>query len=285
MVFQNYALYPHMSVAENIGYPLKVAGIGRAERASQVKEVATSLALETLLDRRPGQLSGGQRQRVAIGRAMVRRPKVFLFDEPLSNLDATLRVQMRAELRRLHERLGATSVLVTHDQIEAMTLADILVVMNAGRIEQVGAPREVYDRPQTRFVAGFLGSPAMNLMPGRVAADGRSVTISDGLVLPIAGGLEPSRAVTLGIRPEHVGDGAHNATCEMIEDIGTSRLVHARIGNQGLLLHLPPDHPIRRGDALGLSLPATRLHLFDAESGLRLSTNPLASMAAFETAR
>jgi sn-glycerol 3-phosphate transport system ATP-binding protein len=274
MVFQNYALYPHMSVAENIGYPLKVAGMGRAERRARVEAVGKSLALEALLDRRPGQLSGGQRQRVAIGRAMVRQPKVFLFDEPLSNLDATLRVQMRAELRRLHERLGATSVLVTHDQIEAMTLADVLVVMNAGRVEQIGAPREVYDRPQTRFVAGFLGSPAMNLMPGRVAADGRAVALAGGLTLPVEGQLPPGHAITLGIRPEHIGEGPHEAVCELIEDIGTSRLVHARLGEQALLLHLPPDHGLRRGERLGLSLPPSRLHLFDAESGARLVPAP-----------
>jgi sn-glycerol 3-phosphate transport system ATP-binding protein len=281
MVFQNYALYPHMSVAENIGYPLKVAGMARAERAAKVREVAAALALEPMLDRRPGQLSGGQRQRVAIGRAMVRHPKVFLFDEPLSNLDATLRVQMRAELRRLHERLGATSVLVTHDQIEAMTLADLLVVMNAGRVEQVGAPREVYDRPQTRFVAGFLGSPAMNLWPGTVTTDGRGVVLAQSAVVPLPGILPAGHGVTLGIRPEHVTEGGLPAVCELIEDIGTSRLVHARWQDVPVLLHLPPEHPLRRGHSLGLALPPARLHVFDARSGERLE--PHAVPAVLET--
>ena len=286
MVFQNYALYPHMSVAENIGYPLKVAGVSRAERATRVREVATSLALDSMLDRRPSQLSGGQRQRVAMGRAMVRHPKFFLFEEPLSNLDATLRGQMRAELRRLHERLGATSVMVTHDQIEAMTLADIMVVMNAGRIEQVGAPREIYDRPQSRFVAGFMGSPAMNLLPGRVTPDGQGVLLADSLTLPIEGRLAPGRAVSFGIRPEHVGLGSLPASCELIEDIGTSRLVHARLAGQTLLLHLPPDHGLRRGEALGLSLPANRIHLFDAESGQRITPEPAPrAMAELQAAR
>ena len=281
MVFQNYALYPHMSVAENIGYPLKVAGMGRAQRMAKVAEVASALALEALLDRRPGQLSGGQRQRVAIGRAMVRHPEVFLFDEPLSNLDATLRVQMRIELRRLHERLRATSVLVTHDQIEAMTLADLLVVMSGGRVEQVGAPREVYDRPRTRFVAGFLGSPAMNLWSGTITADGRGVQVAPGAIVPLPGILPAGHPVTLGIRPEHVTEGPLAAECELIEDIGTSRLVHARWQGTPVLLHLPPEHPLRRGDRLGLALPAARMHVFDSRSGDRLE--PHAVQAVLET--
>ncbi|MFZ4533794.1 MAG: sn-glycerol-3-phosphate ABC transporter ATP-binding protein UgpC, partial [Alsobacter sp.] len=166
MVFQNYALYPHMTVAENIGYALKVSGLGKAERRERVAAIAKTVGLEDFLERRPGELSGGQRQRVAMGRAMIREPQVFLFDEPLSNLDAKLRVQMRIEIRKLHNRLKTTSVFVTHDQVEAMTLADRLVVMNAGRIEQIGTPEEVYRAPATRFVAGFIGSPAMNLVEG-----------------------------------------------------------------------------------------------------------------------
>ena len=169
MVFQNYALYPHMTVAENIGYALKVAGVPKAERLRRIAEVSRSTGLEHLLDRRPGQLSGGQRQRVAMGRAIIREPKVFLFDEPLSNLDATLRVQMRIEIRRLHDRQGVTSVFVTHDQVEAMTLADRLVVLNAGRVEQVGTSAEIYRRPASRFVAGFVGSPPMNLLDAAAA--------------------------------------------------------------------------------------------------------------------
>ncbi|UPG73848.1 sn-glycerol-3-phosphate ABC transporter ATP-binding protein UgpC [Roseomonas gilardii subsp. gilardii] len=275
MVFQNYALYPHMTVAENIAYPLKVAGLGRAERLARVREVAGTLALSEMLDRRPGQLSGGQRQRVAIGRAMVRQPKVFLFDEPLSNLDATLRGQMRTELRQLHERLQATSVLVTHDQIEAMTLADVMVVMRAGRVEQMGAPREVYERPRTRFVAGFLGSPAMNLWPARVAEDGCTALLEGGLAVPLGGSLAPGQAITLGIRPEHVAQGELAAQCEVIEDLGTSRLVHARLQGAAVLLHLPTEHPLRRGEALGLALPPERLHVFDGESEVRLLLRPL----------
>ena len=175
MVFQNYALYPHMSVAQNIGYSLKVAGVPAAERTQRIQAVARTLELEHLLDRKPMALSGGQRQRVAMGRAMIREPKVFLFDEPLSNLDAKLRVQMRSEIRKLHRRLNATSVFVTHDQVEAMTLADRLVVMNGGRVEQVGTPGEIYNRPASRFVATFVGAPAMNILEGTVELDGLSL--------------------------------------------------------------------------------------------------------------
>ncbi|MXP62202.1 sn-glycerol-3-phosphate ABC transporter ATP-binding protein UgpC [Roseomonas sp. M0104] len=271
MVFQNYALYPHMSVAENIGYPLKVAGLSRAERKARVAEVAGALELAPLLDRRPGQLSGGQRQRVAIGRAMVRHPKVFLFDEPLSNLDAKLRVQMRLELRRLHERLGATSVLVTHDQQEAMTLADHLVVMNAGRIEQQGTPREVYARPASLFVAGFLGAPAMNLLPAEVLASGDTVRLIDGTLLRLPEPVERRGAVMLGIRPEHVAAGGLAAKVEMVEDLGASALVHARLaGLAPLAFHSPAEAPPLRGAEVGLDLPPSRLHLFDPAGGARL---------------
>ena len=185
MVFQNYALYPHMTVSENIGYALKVAGVKRAERRRRIAEVAGILGVEELLDRKPSALSGGQRQRVAMGRAMIREPRVFLFDEPLSNLDAKLRVQMRVEIRRLHRRLKATSIFVTHDQIEAMTLADRLVVMNRGRIEQVGAPAEVYRRPASRFVAGFIGSPPMNFLAARM--EGSPIARIGGLKQPVGG--------------------------------------------------------------------------------------------------
>ncbi|ONH81294.1 sn-glycerol-3-phosphate ABC transporter ATP-binding protein UgpC [Roseomonas mucosa] len=275
MVFQNYALYPHMSVGANIGYPLKVAGIPRKEREARVREVAASLSLDGFLERRPSQLSGGQRQRVAMGRAMVRRPKVFLFDEPLSNLDATLRVQMRAELRRLHDSLGVTSVLVTHDQVEAMTLADRLVIMQAGRVEQVGSPREVYERPATRFVAGFLGSPAMSLLEGQVSPGGGEVLLAKGMTLPLAGKLLPGQKVLIGIRPEHVGQGSIDAICEMVEDIGTSHLVHVRVAGQPLIVQRSVETPIARGDHLSLGFPPAKLHVFEVATGRRL--DPIAS--------
>src|SRR5262249_50432745 len=204
MVFQNYALYPHMTVAENIGYALKVAGVGRRERTGRLARVAKTLELDELLDRKPAALSGGQRQRVAMGRAMIREPSVFLFDEPLSNLDAKLRVQMRIEIKRLHQRLNATSIFVTHDQIEAMTLADRLVVMNAGRIEQVGAPAEVYRRPASRFVAGFIGSPPMNFVPARVVSP-NLLALDSGHRLGLAGvvgSLPVGSPVVAGFRPE-----------------------------------------------------------------------------------
>ncbi|HWX48734.1 MAG TPA: sn-glycerol-3-phosphate ABC transporter ATP-binding protein UgpC [Roseomonas sp.] len=271
MVFQNYALYPHMTVAENIAYPLKVAGMRRAERQARVAEVAAALELTPLLQRRPGQLSGGQRQRVAIGRAMVRRPKVFLYDEPLSNLDAKLRVQMRLELRRLHERLGATSVLVTHDQQEAMTLADHLVVMNAGRVEQQGTPREVYAGPASLFVAGFLGAPPMNLLPAEVLASGDTLRLADGTLLRLPEPVLHRGKVALGIRPEHVGGGRLPARVEMVEDLGASVLVHARLqGGADLALHCPAEAAPARGEEIGLDLPPARLHLFEPATGARL---------------
>ena len=205
MVFQNYALYPHMTVAENIGYALKVAGVPKAERLARVAETAGSVGLGDFMDRKPGQLSGGQRQRVAMARAIIRSPKVFLFDEPLSNLDAKLRVQMRHEIRRIHNQIKATSVFVTHDQHEGMTLADRLVVMNKGTIEQVGTPSEIYDRPASTYVAGFIGSPAMNILPGQVVAARRGVMLENGTLLPLPSGVEPRDGlmVQIGIRPEH----------------------------------------------------------------------------------
>ncbi len=277
MVFQNYALYPHMTVAENIAYPLKVAGLGKAERQARLAEVANALELSALLDRRPGQLSGGQRQRVAMGRAMVRRPKVFLYDEPLSNLDAKLRVQMRLELRRLHEQLGATSVLVTHDQQEAMTLADHLVVMNAGRVEQTGTPRAVYERPASLFVAGFLGAPAMNLIPAELMPGGEVVKLAGGPLLRLAGRIvHRNAAVTLGIRPEHVTGGPIEAEVTMVEDLGSSALVHARLpGGTGIACHVAAEAAPGRGSRIGLEMPANRLHLFDTVSGERLELESL----------
>src|SRR5215470_14199966 len=207
MVFQNYALYPHMSVFDNMAYGLKIRGLAKDDIGARVKRAAGILELSKLLERKPRQLSGGQRQRVAMGRAIVREPAVFLFDEPLSNLDAKLRVQMRMEIKHLHRDIGTTSVYVTHDQVEAMTLGDRLIVMNAGRAEQIGGPIDVYERPATTFVAGFIGSPAMNMLPGRLAADAASVDLA-GVRLPVrVPSGEAGREVTLGIRPEHVALG------------------------------------------------------------------------------
>src|SRR5690242_14162593 len=215
MVFQNYALYPHMSVAENIGYALKVAGVSRAERAARVTKVAETLGLTTLLDRKPGALSGGQRQRVAMGRAMIREPKVFLYDEPLSNLDARLRVAMRVEIRKLHARLGTTTLFVTHDQVEAMTLADRIVVMNKGVVEQVGTPAEVYNRPATTYVAGFIGTPGLNLVNGVAHPDTGHVALPDGQKIPYDRARWPEVGhgpVKAGFRAEKLRTGAGGIT-------------------------------------------------------------------------
>ena len=240
MVFQSYALYPHMTVAENMGFSLRMEGVPKAERAVKVREAATLLRLDTLLERRPKDLSGGQRQRVAIGRAIVRKPKVFLFDEPLSNLDAELRVQMRFELARLHRELGATIVFVTHDQVEAMTLADRIVVMRDGRVEQVGAPMDVYRDPDNTFVAGFIGSPRINLLEGRIAAveAGATTVTFEGLIggpvrVPLRSmGLEPGTVVKLGIRPEHMvidgqGESGIAARIEFVEQLGGTSFAYA----------------------------------------------------------
>jgi len=237
MVFQSYALYPHMTVAENMGFALKVGGMKRAEVDAAVKAAAETLQLGPLLQRKPRDLSGGQRQRVAIGRAIVRKPEVFLFDEPLSNLDAALRNQMRFELARLHRALGATIVYVTHDQVEAMTLGERIAVFNEGRIEQVGVPMTLYERPATRFVAGFLGSPRMNFLDARLVGDaarGWVAELAGGtrLVVSTAPSFDPSRAVALGVRPEHwqlVDAGGVKAQVELIEQLGDSGVAHLRL--------------------------------------------------------
>jgi sn-glycerol 3-phosphate transport system ATP-binding protein len=277
MVFQNYALYPHMSVYDNMSYGLRIRGMAKAEIDARVRKAAAILELGSLLQRKPRQLSGGQRQRVAMGRAIVREPAVFLFDEPLSNLDAKLRVQMRIEIRRLHQSIRTTSVYVTHDQVEAMTLGDRLIVMNAGRAEQIGRPIDVYERPATTFVAGFIGSPAMNMLPARLAADGASVEL-DGVRLPVqaspgAGG----RAVTLGIRPEHVARADGHAgdfalAVDFVEALGADTLAHGAIGTGGLRLtvRLPGTARVAAGDTLPLLAPPEALHLFDAGTGTRL---------------
>jgi sn-glycerol 3-phosphate transport system ATP-binding protein len=277
MVFQNYALYPHMTVAENIGYALKVAGIGRRERRERIARVARTLELEELLERKPAALSGGQRQRVAMGRAMIREPSVFLFDEPLSNLDAKLRVQMRLEIRRLHQRLNATSIFVTHDQIEAMTLADRLVVMNQGRIEQVGAPAEVYRRPSSRYVAGFIGSPAMNFFPARmVGAD--QISLGGDLALTLAAGSGPpdGSPVTLGIRPEDIqlaataADGASPFAIDMVEELGAGRLLYGRLAGTDCIVAIPAGQAPASGQPLFARIPPGSVHLFSAEDGSRI---------------
>ncbi len=288
MVFQNYALYPHMSVADNIGYALKVAGIAKAERLRRIGEVAQTVGLGDYLDRLPGQLSGGQRQRVAMARAMIREPQVFLFDEPLSNLDAKLRVQMRIEIRRLHRRLAATSVFVTHDQIEAMTLADRLVVMNAGNIEQVGAPAEVYHRPATRFVAGFIGSPAMNMFPATIVAPGLA-RVDAGPELrfdPALAATQTGQRIDIGIRPEDVeaspepSQGIANMAIEFQEELGAGRLLHGQVGGADFVVQLPTGHPATGRETIGLSFPPAALHLFDTQTGRRC---PPVSPAASET--
>ncbi len=287
MVFQNYALYPHMSVAENIGYSLKVAGRPRAERAERVAAVAKIVGLGDFLDRRPGQLSGGQRQRVAMARAMIKEPQVFLFDEPLSNLDAKLRVQMRLEIRRLHQRLGGTSVFVTHDQIEAMTLADRLVVMNAGRIEQVGAPREVYRRPATLFVAGFIGSPAMNVMTARIVGPGQAV-LESGATVRFNPGLAAvtGATVALGIRPEEVealAEPTADSTTipiEFIEELGAGHLAHGTFEGNDFVVALPASVEAPTDRCLTVRLPPAAVHLFDPASGRRIGEAAPAAVQA-----
>ncbi len=278
MVFQNYALYPHMTVAENIGYALKVAGVPKAERAARVAATAKIVNLESFLDRRPAALSGGQRQRVAMARAIVREPKVFLFDEPLSNLDAKLRVAMRAEIRRLHRRLGATSIFVTHDQVEAMTLGDRLVVMNGGRIEQVGSPSEVYRRPASRFVASFVGSPAMNLLEGKIDRQGvfvydaeRSIPVPFALERRLVG-----HDVTLGIRAEAArlvapdAPGALPATVDFVEELGAGRVVHTDLDGLSFAVAVTDQVALEPGTPVGIAVDPADIHLFDARSGIRL---------------
>jgi sn-glycerol 3-phosphate transport system ATP-binding protein len=276
MVFQNYALYPHMTVAENIGYGLKVAGVPKAERLARVEKVATSLGLTEFLARKPGQLSGGQRQRVAMGRAMIREPKVFLFDEPLSNLDAKLRVAMRIEIRKLHQRLAATSVFVTHDQVEAMTLADRMVVMNAGVVEQVGTPLEVYHRPASTFVAGFIGAPGMNLMPGTLDADG--LRLADGQHLPLDrrryADLAVGTDVTVGVRAESVvlnAEGGLTATYDFAEELGSGRHVHVDLAGGTFVAHTAGFAAFAPRARVTLGIDAKDIHLFDPKTGKRLA--------------
>jgi ABC-type sugar transport system ATPase subunit len=291
MVFQNYALYPHMTVARNLAYPLRQRRVARAEVTRRVSEVAEMLGLEELMKRRPGQLSGGQRQRVAMGRALVREPEVFLLDEPLSNLDAKLRVQMRAALKRLHGRLGVTTVYVTHDQVEAMTLGDRIAVMSEGKLQQLGAPQDVYDRPDNVFVAGFIGSPPMNLLRGRVR--GGSATAGD-LVVP-APNVE-DRDVFVGVRPESLqparnGMPSLGFEVAVVEPLGDEVIVHGFVGAELLgvaqeegdaalvaanghraeaVACLPPRDRPAEGSVIQLGVEPEEVHLFDAETGLAI---------------
>jgi sn-glycerol 3-phosphate transport system ATP-binding protein len=276
MVFQNYALYPHMSVRQNMAYGLKIRGFAKADIETRVQRAAKILELGGFLARKPRELSGGQRQRVAMGRAIVREPSVFLFDEPLSNLDAKLRVQMRLEIQKLHRNLGTTSVYVTHDQVEAMTLAQRMIVMSAGRTEQIGTPAEVYQRPATQFVAGFIGSPAMNFLRGHADASGLALADGGHLAVQVPAALS-GRELVMGIRPEHLevcapGEALFTLQTEMREMLGADTLVHGLFGKELLVARLSAaEHPAP-GQALPLRALPNCLHWFDAESGARLET-------------
>ncbi|GHA29888.1 ABC transporter ATP-binding protein [Devosia pacifica] len=274
MVFQNYALYPHMTVAQNMGFSLKLKKIPKAEIRKKVEQAAEILGLTPLLERRPAQLSGGQRQRVAMGRAIVRDPKVFLFDEPLSNLDAKLRVQMRTEIKSLHQRLRTTMLYVTHDQIEALTMADVIVLMNEGRIEQAGPPLELYDLPANMFVAGFIGSPAMNFVHGRI--ENGAFVSTKGVTLPLGvapEGLE-GKDVVYGVRPEHLhvvtepGVGAE-AEVQIIEPAGSETQVHLTLGGDEIVGVFRERLDLAPGSTVRLTTDSAAVHLFDPESGRR----------------
>ena len=289
MVFQSYALYPHMSVKDNLAFGLKMRKVPREKIDRKVTDVAQVLGISELLKRKPKALSGGQRQRVALGRAIVRDPDVFLFDEPLSNLDAKMRVQMRTEINRLHHRLGATMVYVTHDQIEAMTLGQRIVIQNEGKVQQIDAPLELYERPANRFVAGFIGSPAMNLLPGklvqedglRFVADGGDSSASGGEPLPLPADFSPpeavlGQAVVLGIRPEHVqvADGgnaaAFAATVQVVEPLGNETLLYFTVAGRQFVVRGPGGAVAAVDSEVPLALSAEHIHLFAADDGRNL---------------
>ncbi|MCF6304628.1 MAG: sn-glycerol-3-phosphate import ATP-binding protein UgpC [Rhodobacteraceae bacterium] len=275
MVFQNYALYPHMSVYKNMAYGLKIKKIPADEIDRRVRDTAKLLEIEEYLDRQPRALSGGQRQRVAMGRAIVRQPSVFLFDEPLSNLDAKLRVQMRLEIKRLQENLGITSVYVTHDQVEAMTLGHRLAVLNAGYVEQLGTPIEIYERPETVFVAGFIGSPSMNLMPATISADGTGAELAGGSKVALSQVQVPGQSVTFGIRPEHIKIGKTETslpfTVAISELLGADTLVYGSLsaGTQ-MVIRLEGIRKLSEGEQLDIGFPADQHHLFDGATGKRI---------------
>ncbi|HEX2649042.1 MAG TPA: sn-glycerol-3-phosphate ABC transporter ATP-binding protein UgpC [Burkholderiales bacterium] len=270
MVFQNYALYPHMTVAANMGFSLALRGESKAVIAERVRAAAEILDLVPLLERFPRQLSGGQRQRVAMGRAIVRNPQVFLFDEPLSNLDAKLRVAMRAEIKELHQRLKTTTVYVTHDQIEAMTMADKIVVMHDGRVEQIGAPLELYDRPANRFVAGFIGSPAMNFLPAR--ANGGGIALGSGFSVPAKRQLKENQEIILGIRPEHleIAQDGFEAEVIVVEPTGSETQLYARVGGQEIAAVFRERHEFAPGQRIRLRPRPDCIHLFDSSNGQRI---------------
>jgi multiple sugar transport system ATP-binding protein len=293
MVFQNYALYPHMTVFENMSFGLRLKKFPKAEIKQRVERAARILDITELLERRPRQLSGGQRQRVAMGRAIVRNPKVFLFDEPLSNLDAKLRVQMRTEIKKVHQQVRTTTVYVTHDQVEAMTLADRVVVMNGGRIEQIGTPHELYHNPKTRFVAGFIGSPAMNFIPCRVAEASGALTVrlSDGLSFPVpaertaAYRAHTDRATILGMRPEHLtetrsyGAGAEFAVpVDVVEPMGMETMVYFNIDGTEICARVSPESAMAPGERMRLMADMRHMHLVDPESD-RVIEAPAAARA------
>lgn len=286
MVFQSYALYPTMTVAKNITFGMKVRGTDQATQDAKLKAVAAQLQIEQLLNRRPGQLSGGQRQRVAMGRALVRDPKLFLFDEPLSNLDAKLRVEMRSEIKKLHQTLGATMVYVTHDQIEAMTLATKIVVMKRGVIQQIGTPAEIYNRPANLFVADFMGSPAMNLIPAKARRNGKGAQIeiarpnSSPMVLKDVRNLELPEDVILGLRPEDIaesgfraGEGVQEASClvDMVEPAGADTYVVSILGGKQVTARLHAETAAKPGEALNLAFDLSKVSYFDPDTGQRLN--------------
>ncbi|MTH77938.1 ABC transporter ATP-binding protein [Paracoccus aestuariivivens] len=275
MVFQSYALYPNMTVSQNIGFPLEMSGVAKPQRTADIGAVAKTLQIEHLLDRRPGQLSGGQRQRVAMARALVRKPRLFLFDEPLSNLDAKLRVEVRAEIKRLHQKTGATIIYVTHDQIEAMTLATQIVVMKDGIIQQAGTPAQIYSQPANMFVADFMGSPPMNMLEGRVSDDGRNMQPSAApeTVLPLPEPLAPGRKIVLGIRPENIltseTDGLE-LPVEIVEPTGSDIFVWLRLGSALLTARLPASDDPKLDDVLRVGWEPSRAVVFDATTRQRI---------------
>ena len=282
MVFQSYALYPHMTVRENLSFSLDMAKVSKDVKRARIERAASILYLDPLLERFPAQLSGGQRQRVAMGRALVREPELFLFDEPLSNLDAKLRVEMRAEIKALHQRLESTTIYVTHDQVEAMTMADLVVVMNEGQVEQSGPPLELYDQPKTVFVAEFLGSPAMNLIKGTVQAgeSGSAVDVGDDLALPLSPGVgvSPGSEVVYGLRPEHLEirgpDVGLPATVTLVEPAGFETHLHADMGSHVVRIISTERLDVSPGDRIGLAVTDLAcVHLFDAQAGTRLEGN------------
>jgi multiple sugar transport system ATP-binding protein len=277
MVFQSYALYPHMSAYENMAFALKLRGMPREEIDRRVRDAAQLLGLGELLERKPRQLSGGERQRIALGRAIVRQPQVFLFDEPLSNLDAKLRLQMRREIAALHQRLGATMIYVTHDQVEAMTLGDRIVVLDKGKVQQIAPPMELYDRPRNVFVASFIGSPAMNLLPGEIVREGSVTFHARGNAFSLQlnpGTVVAQGPVILGVRPEHlhlaqVGQGI-TARVELVEPLGSELLLHLSSGEHQFAARLPSGVPPATGSMVNLEIEREKVHFFDGETGMAL---------------